>query len=47
MEALFRPVISDIENLLRTQVEEARRKKDATIDVRNDFPHSPYHFDRF
>jgi hypothetical protein len=47
MEALFRPVVSDIENLLRIQVEEARTKKDATIDVRSDFPLSPYHFDRF
>lgn len=33
MQALFDPVIADITSLLNEQVQEAKAKKNATIDV--------------
>jgi hypothetical protein len=38
MQTLFDPVISDITSLLSEQVEEAKTKKNVTIDVRTTTP---------
>jgi hypothetical protein len=40
MQTLFDPVISDITGLLSEQVEEAKMKKNVTIDVKSTTPTS-------